>query len=153
MSLWEDIKSTVTEGGKVAADKAKEISDIASYKAQIAQYDATLLKQYRELGKAYFADNREEALAKYPEIAQAIADAADKKAEYEKKCADVKGVRECPSCGTSVSADHAFCPKCGAKMPEAAPVEEEFTEDLVSDFEDAAAENAAATEPAENPEV
>lgn len=126
MSLWEDIKSTVTEGGKAAADKAKELSDMASYKAQIAQYEASLLKQYRELGKAYFETNRDEAVAKFPEIANAIVEAEEKKAEVAQKYADAKGVVKCPACGVDVDSDHAFCPKCGAKMPEI--VEETATE-------------------------
>jgi sec-independent protein translocase protein TatA len=36
--------------------------------------------------------------------------------------AEVKGAagKTCPSCGRAVQADAAFCPGCGAKLPESA---------------------------------
>ena len=51
MDIIEKIGDTITEKGKVAADKAKELAAIANLKSQIMK------KNYLEIGKIYFEQN------------------------------------------------------------------------------------------------
>ena len=45
---------TITEKGKVAADKAKELAAIANLKSQISTCEEVMKKNYLEIGKIYF---------------------------------------------------------------------------------------------------
>ena len=54
MDIIEKIGDTITEKGKVAADKAKEIATIANLKSQISTCEEVMKKNYLEIGKIYF---------------------------------------------------------------------------------------------------
>jgi len=80
MSLWNDITEKVGAGSKVVADKAKEVSEIANIRAQIVGCDNTLVKNFKELGKAYFEAHKDDLDGEFSEIMGVIKDATDKKA-------------------------------------------------------------------------
>ena len=52
--IIEKIGDTITEKGKVAADKAKELAAIANLKSQISTCEEVMKKNYLEIGKIYF---------------------------------------------------------------------------------------------------
>ena len=68
-------------GGKAVADKAKELSQIASLKAQIASEENVINKNYKELGKAYYEAHKDEEEFTYSEYMTNIRNAFVKKAE------------------------------------------------------------------------
>ena len=51
---YRKIGDTITEKGKVAADKAKELAAIANLKSQISTCEEVMKKNYLEIGKIYF---------------------------------------------------------------------------------------------------
>ena len=51
MDIIEKIGDTITEKGKVAADKAKELAAIANLKSQISTCEEVMKKNYLEIGK------------------------------------------------------------------------------------------------------
>ena len=53
MDIIEKIGDTITEKGKVAADKAKELAAIANLKSQISTCEEVMKKNYLEIGKIY----------------------------------------------------------------------------------------------------
>ena len=50
MDIIEKIGDTITEKGKVAADKAKELAAIANLKSQISTCEEVMKKNYLEIG-------------------------------------------------------------------------------------------------------
>ena len=76
MSFLENLGATLGGGAKVVANKTKEISGIASIKAQIAAAETSLGKLYKDLGKAYYEDNKESTV--YGEKMSEIAAVLDK---------------------------------------------------------------------------
>ena len=54
MDIIEKIGDTITEKGKAAADKAKELAAIANLKSQISTCEEVMKKNYLEIGKIYF---------------------------------------------------------------------------------------------------
>ncbi len=54
MDIIEKIGDTITEKGKEAADKAKELAAIANLKSQISTCEEVMKKNYLEIGKIYF---------------------------------------------------------------------------------------------------
>ncbi len=88
MSLWDDITEKVGTGSKIVADKAKEVSEIANLRAQIISCDNTLVKNYKELGKAYFEAHKDEVSGEFDDIMKIIKEASDKKASLNEQLAD-----------------------------------------------------------------
>ena len=52
MDIIEKIGDTITEKGKVAADKAKELAAIANLKSQISTCEEVMKKTYLEIGRS-----------------------------------------------------------------------------------------------------
>ena len=54
MDFIEKLGDTITEKGKLAADKAKEMAAIANLKSQISTCEEIMKKNYLEIGKIYY---------------------------------------------------------------------------------------------------
>lgn len=52
-----DFLGKLSEKGKVAADKAKDLAEVASLKAQIATNENVIKKTYTEIGKIYYQEH------------------------------------------------------------------------------------------------
>lgn len=89
MANWEEVKDKLEAGGKMVADKAKEIIDIAGMRAQMVSCDTTMSKNFRELGKAYYEAHKDDD-TEFADIMTIIKDAAAKKADLEAQLAELK---------------------------------------------------------------
>ena len=130
MAFWENFGETITAKSKEMADKAKNFTDIASLKGQIVSQENVILRQYKEIGREYYAAHKDDAEADFPQQMEAIKKAENIIEELKKKISDLSGTKHCAACDSEVPDNSAFCPKCGAKM-------EEKTEDTYFDEEDA----------------
>ncbi len=90
MSFWNDITEKVQAGSKVAAAKAKELSQIAQLKTQIVGCDNLLVKNYKELGKAYYEAHKDDEILEYAEYMDTIKDALAKKDDLNAQIAEIK---------------------------------------------------------------
>lgn len=93
MSLWDDITEKVGAGSKVVADKAKEVSELANIRAQIVSCDNTLVKNYKELGKAYFEAHKNDLDPEFADIMNIIREASDRKADLSDQLAERKSAK------------------------------------------------------------
>lgn len=93
MSFWDDITEKVGAGSKIVADKAKEVSEIANIRAQIVSCDNTLVKNYKELGKAYYEAHKNDPELEFSDIMGIIKDAIDKKAVLNDQLAERKAAK------------------------------------------------------------
>ena len=92
MDLFEKIGDTITTKGKEAADKAKEIAEIANLRSQIATCEEVIRKNYLEIGKVYYelyGDMTEEAFEKQ---CNAIRNARHGIEELQQEINDIKGI-------------------------------------------------------------
>lgn len=92
MDLFEKIGDTISTKGKEAADKAKEIAEIANLRSQIATCEEVIKKNYLEIGKMYYelyGDMSEESFAKQ---CNAIKNARHGVEELQQKINDIKGL-------------------------------------------------------------
>lgn len=90
MSLWTDITEKVEVGSKVVVDKAKELSQLASLKAQVVSCDNTITKNYKEIGKAYYEAHKDDEAMEYAEFVKNISDSIEKKSGLEAQIAEIK---------------------------------------------------------------
>ena len=157
MAIWDDITKKAAALGEKAVKQAKDLSEVAKLKLQIAEAEKAADDAYARLGRLYaaaHASDCEEAFA--AEMAAAV-NAEQTVNTLKGQLHDAKGVAVCEKCGAEVAKDAAFCSACGAEMPKPAPVEAEVvTEEAPVDetpAEEAPAEEAPVEEaPAETAE-
>lgn len=128
MKIFDSFGSTVSEGAKVVSEKTKKATGVASIKTQINSTKSGLTKLYKDLGKAYY-ENPEDAEA-LTDIVNEINNINDKVAILEKKLAAKQGKIKCEACGEYMSADYAYCPKCGAQVEQVEEVKETLANKL-----------------------
>lgn len=92
MDFFGKIGDTISVKGKEAADKAKELAEIANLKSQIATCEDIIKKNYMEIGKLYY-----EQYGKMPEEAfekqcRAIQNAKNGVEALQDKIKEVKGI-------------------------------------------------------------
>ena len=127
MAFWEDFSETISMKGKEMADKAKNFTDIASLRGQIVSYENTILRYYREIGRAYYTAHKNDLTKEFPEQMDAIANAEKMIKELENRISELRGTQKCSACGNEVPDDSVFCPKCGSKMEDDTYFDEEDT--------------------------
>ena len=140
MAIWDDITNKAAALGEKAVKQAKDLSEVAKLKLQIAEAEKAADDAYARLGRLYaaaHASDCEEAFA--AEMAAAV-NAEQTVKTLKGQLHDAKGVAVCEKCGAEVAKDAAFCSACGEEMPKPAPVEAEVV------TEEAPAEEAPAEE-------
>lgn len=124
MGFFDNLSDKISTGGAKVAEKAKDVTEIATLTATVEKEKVVLEKLYNEVGKKFFENYKEELRAKFPEEVGKM-EASLKKIEDSKNAIkDKKGVAVCPACGKEVPKNAKFCPACGAKMPEVEVKEE-----------------------------
>ncbi|MCD8151583.1 MAG: zinc ribbon domain-containing protein [Clostridiales bacterium] len=145
MDFFNRIGNTISAAGKDGMAKAKELKDTAKISVDIKEREGAIQKMYRELGKAYYHDHRDDADGEYEDRIAAIKAAFEEIGELKASKDDLRGIKRCPDCGHPVAPNAKFCGNCGAKCEEEV-VECEVVDD---DAEETAEETEAAEETAD----
>lgn len=145
MDFFNKAKERIAKTSGDVAKKAKDITELTKLKSQVSTNESTIKTTYSEIGKYVYENLKDDAPAEMAEK-MAIIDSAF--AEIERLKAEIlklKGSVKCEQCGSEVDADVAFCPNCGAKMPE--PVVDIIDEEEIKEVkEEPAAEAEEKTE-------
>lgn len=116
MAFLEELGKTLTDKGKVAAKKAKDITGALQLKAQVSTEKEKVNDAYIKLGRAYYDKHtvaEEEGFAEEFEIIRA---GLMKIAELEDQISELEGNRVCAECGAKLEKGAMFCSKCGASV-------------------------------------
>lgn len=92
MDFLNKVEETITTTGKVVADKAKEMAEIASLKSQIGTCEDVIKKNYAEIGRMYYEQFGESPDELFAKQCRAIKNAQNGVSELEKKIKDKKGI-------------------------------------------------------------
>lgn len=145
MALFERISNTISAAGKDGLSKAKEIKDTAKINVDIKEREGSIQRMYRELGKAYYQDHKDDPAPEYSQVF-AIKAAFEEIGELKASKDEIRGIKRCENCGKIISSEAKFCSGCGAKVAEEEKVSEgeaeEKAEDIADDAESAVKETA-----------
>ena len=148
MAIWDDIAKKDAALSDKAVKQARDLSEVAKLKLQIAEAEKAVEDSYTQLGRLYAAAHRSDYEEGFASVMAAVTNAEQTVKTLHQQLQDAKGVTVCEKCGAEVAKDAAFCSACGAEIPKPAPVEAEVV------TEEAPAEETPAEEaPAEEPEA
>ena len=127
MAFFDKLGNTISAAGKDGISKAKEWKDTAKISVDIKEREGAIQKMYRELGKAYYRDHKDDEAPDYEQIA-AIKAAFEEIGELKASKDEIRGIRRCPECGQIIPREANFCSNCGAKCEAAEKVEGEVVD-------------------------
>ena len=125
MAIWDTITKKAAEISEKAVKQAKDLSEVAKLKMQIAEAEGTAESTYAQLGRLYAATHPDDYEEGFASLMAAAANAERTIKTLREQLRDAKGVAVCEKCGAEVAKDAAFCSACGAEVPKPAPVEAE----------------------------
>jgi hypothetical protein len=92
MEFFEKIGDTITTKSKEAADKAKEIAEVANLKSQISTCEEVIKKNYLEIGRLFMEQYKDAEDAPFEKQRQAILNAQAGVEELQQKIREIKGL-------------------------------------------------------------
>lgn len=116
MSFLEKFTDAVTTTGAAVGSKAKELTEVAKLKNEIAVIEKKIKEEYEQIGKCYveqYGDDPEAFAAAHVEHINSYQTTIK-----QKKCMlnEVKKVKVCQSCGATIAEESLFCGNCGQKV-------------------------------------
>lgn len=136
MAFLEELGKTLTDKGKEAAKRAKELTGVLQLKSQLTGEKAKLSEVYARLGKVYYEEHQDDIEERFEDDFAAVKAGMTKILELEQEICQLEGNRVCAECGAKVDREARFCSRCGAPM-------EEHREPVVIEEPEEAAEPAA----------
>lgn len=116
MTFLDEISKTLTDKGREAAQKAKEVAEILQMKSQVSSEKSKVRDLYALIGKTYYKQHQGEVEESFAETFKEIDHVLANVAELEEKIRQLEGSKACPACGAVLNREAAFCSKCGASL-------------------------------------
>lgn len=142
MDFLNKLAETITDTGKIVAQKAKDVAEISKITSQISVEENRINAAYLSIGKRFYEENAGEVMEAYINDFSIINESKAKIQSLRDQLKQLKGVFKCPQCGAEIPANSSFCSSCGAKL-----IVEEPKEENVVDAEETVKEEPK-TEPA-----
>lgn len=156
--FFGSLGETLTKTAKELSGRAEEVYETQRLKNKISGEERQIEKAMADLGRIIYKRYKEEIPV--DDAQKALCEQIDQRMEQiEKYKTDIselktRSKRFCPSCGSPIEKDAAFCSQCGAACPTEEP-EEEAGDDVIEGTAEevvSEAETAEAVEEAEDVE-
>jgi hypothetical protein len=126
MAFLDNLSKKIGSVAEVAADKAKDLSEIAKLNVKIASEQKQIESQYIEIGKLVFDTYKDDPESPVAGQCRKIVASQNVIAECNAKIEQIKGenaqqagaapqakARYCSNCGAAIPDGCKFCPSCG----------------------------------------
>lgn len=136
MAFLDELSKVISDKGKEAASKVKDITGVIQLKSKLSAEKEKVNKAYISLGKVYYDRHEASLEEEYADEFKIIQAGLIKIAVLEDEIAELEGTRVCAECGAKVEKDALYCSKCGAPMEDkmAGAAEEEGGEESGMQF-------------------
>ena len=116
MSIFDEVKRSISSTGKQVAKRTKEISDAVSIRSQINEEKENIAKLYATVGKKVFQNATEADEEKFFMEFTSIRSSLERKRELEERLTGMDGCIYCSECGARIDKNSKFCNKCGTRV-------------------------------------
>ena len=147
--FFGSLGETLTKTAKELSGRAEEVYETQRLKNKISGEERQIEKAMADLGRIIYKRYKKEIPV--DDAQKALCEQIDQRMEQiEKYKTDiselkVKNKRFCPSCGSPLAKDDAFCSQCGAACPTVEP-EEDAGDDVIEGPAEEVAEETATEE-------
>ncbi len=120
MSFLDDVINTTKSAAATAGKKTDEAVRFTKLKIKESQTTSDIKSHFEKLGEmAYEMKKSENPDAElFNAEIEELDKLYEKLAEINSLLDDLRQEVTCTACGAKTKSDNAFCPKCGAKLPE-----------------------------------
>ena len=119
--MAEEFGKRIEAFGQNIWKKAQGAVNIVGMNNDISVKSRVLTDLYAEIGKAYCSRHRVDAETEFPELCEKAHVLEEEIANLHEEIQLQKGLRKCASCASFAPEQAAFCPACGAAMPQPEP--------------------------------
>lgn len=116
MDFFNKLGDSIVSVTQEAVEKGKGMTDIAKLQHEVRTKEDFCKKQYEEIGRKFYEENKDIIPESYADLFEEIEAANRRIAELREQIAGLKGGVSCPKCGAVVAASASFCSECGAKI-------------------------------------
>ena len=119
LNFWgKNVSRTVTKTYKVATEKSGKLIEEAKLRMQIASENDKISEKLEKIGGLVYEDFKagNSAYADFEDICKEIEDSEIAVCNMKAKILEMKKMKLCHVCGTSLSMDDRYCSKCGAEQ-------------------------------------
>lgn len=143
MDFFEKLNNLLTEAGKEAEQRVKEVSDSMRLNSTIRE-EKIAVKEYMErIGRLYYEEQKGEGTGIYKELFDRVHKSQEALRKAQKELEEQKKKTTCQCCGAPLRKEDLFCSRCGTpremekddteKTDEALKEAEEMTEENVQE--------------------
>ena len=120
MSFLDNVVNTTKNVAATAGKKTDGAIKTSKLKFKSSQLNSDIKNKNEKLGALVYEMSKtgEKDTEAFDALIAEIDAAKAELEEIEKQLDDLRGRVTCPACGLKTDNDNAFCPKCGAKLPE-----------------------------------
>jgi len=111
MNFMDNLKNTM----KNLAQKTSDVVEIQKLNLAVSQEKDKVRKIYIQIGEEVYKQFILGNDLGFTDKCNEIAGYEEKIEELKDKIMRLKNAKKCEGCGSEISADAAFCPKCGTK--------------------------------------
>ena len=118
MSFLNNVSQKISQISHTTVQKTKDMTDVAQLKKDIAETDKEIHNLFDILGQRYYELFGSCPASELTDTCNAIRDLCVKLNGLQSEIDAIKATIYCPSCGTKITDDSAFCTNCGQKLKE-----------------------------------
>lgn len=123
MAVFENVKTKITQGGRAAIQKTKELTETARINSAISETRRQVNNLYKLIGQEIYATYQNDPI---PEVAEQIRNITELNkliAEYKEQIRKINAVVICPQCNSKSKPDVTFCSECGYKLSQVSVIQ------------------------------
>ena len=118
MSFLNNVSQKISQISHTTVQKTKDMTDVAQLKKDMAETDKEIHDLFDILGQRYYELFGSCPASELTDTCNAIRDLCVKLNGLQSEIDAIKATIYCPSCGTKITDDSAFCTNCGQKLKE-----------------------------------
>ena len=120
MSFLDNVVNTTKNVAATAGKKTDGAIKTSKLKLKSSQLNSDIKNKNEKLGALVYEMSKtgEKDTEAFDALIAEIDAAKTELEDIEKQLDELRGRVACPACGVKTDNDNAFCPKCGAKLPE-----------------------------------